>query len=569
MHERTFVEVLRERAAGPWADNGYTFLADGEREERRLSYAALDRRARAVASLLHARGVRDEPVLIVCPAGLDFVAALFGCFYAGAIAVPLPPPEPATPAPGLAQLRRVGRATGARLLLRAAATANVLQALQAPAGGEQPALEVLDVALADEAEAASSSVAEIGAEKVALLQYTSGSTAAPRGVVLTHANLLANAHAVRAAFAVTSASRGVSWLPPHHDMGLMGGILEPLLVGADTALLSPQAFLQRPLRWLQAIARLRATTCGGPNFAYDLLARRVPEPAKDGLDLSCWRVAFCGAEPVRAETLDAFSRAFARCGFRPAAFRPCYGLAEATLLVSAAGVGREAHRVEVDAAALEQGRVTAPAAGGGRTARFVSCGPPADRVGVSIVNPETGDPLPERRVGEVWVRSPGVAAGYWADAEAARDTFGARLPGGEGPYLRTGDLGFQLDGELYLTGRLKDLIVIRGRNLYPQDIEATLERAHACVRPGRAVAFSVSRGGEERLVVGCEINRRAKEPLADVADAVRRAVAAEHGVVPEAVVALQPGELPRTSSGKPRRPLCRELFLEGVLGDRQ
>jgi acyl-CoA synthetase (AMP-forming)/AMP-acid ligase II len=551
----TFVAALRERAAGPFAGNGYSLLADGESESERLSYAELDRRARALAVLLGEHGSQaGERVLLVLPAGLDFVSALFGCFYAGALAVPLPPPDPLKPATGLAQLARVARDAGARLAFSAGGVA----------AGETPLLW-LDPRAADPSAADAWSPREPEPAAPALLQYTSGSTSAPKGVVVRHSNLIANARAIQAVFGVSQESRGVSWLPPHHDMGLMGGILEPLWIGASTELMPPQAFLQRPLRWLKAITRLRATTCGGPNFAYDLLARRVPEAAKAELDLSSWSVAFCGAEPVRAETLDAFAQSFAACGFRREAFLPCYGLAEATLMVTGERTSPLPSLLSLDAGALEAGRL-APAAAGGAARRLVGCGRPARGVTVAIVNGDSRTPLPEGSVGEIWLKGPGVAAGYWNDAEETRRCFEAQLADGDGPYLRTGDLGFLSRGELVPTGRVKDLIIVRGRNLYPQDLEATLERAHPAVRAGRGVAFAASLPGGERLVVACEVNRRAKEPPAEIAEALKRAVATEHDVLPHAVVLLEPGALPRTPSGKPRRPLCRALFAEGRLG---
>jgi acyl-CoA synthetase (AMP-forming)/AMP-acid ligase II len=533
MRPRTFALALRERAASAAAERGYTFLKDGEGPGERLTYAALDRRARALGALLDERGASGERVLLPLPLGPDFLAALFGCFYAGALAVPLPAPDATKPEPGRAALERVARDCGARFsFLRFGS------------------LEWVDVA----AEADSGSTPrEPDADAPALIQYTSGSTSEPKGVVVRHSNLVANAVAVQQVFGIDEASRGVSWLPPYHDMGLMAGILEPLLLGADTLLMPPQAFLQRPLRWLQAISDTRATTCGGPDFAYELVTRRVPEAAKAGLDLSCWSVAFCGAEPVRAATLDAFADAFAACGFRREAFLPCYGLAEATLLVTGARAGARPTIAHFREAQDERPRT------------LVGCGRPAAGVEVAVVDPESGEPRAQRAVGEIWVKGPGVAAGYWGDAEASQRTFAARRADGDGPYLRTGDLGFLSDGELFPTGRLKDVIIVRGRNLYPQDVEATLERAHPAVRPGRAAAFGASVLGQEQLVVACEVNRRAADPPAQIAEALRAAVAAEHGVLPHAAVLLEAGALPRTSSGKPRRPICRALYEKGEL----
>jgi acyl-CoA synthetase (AMP-forming)/AMP-acid ligase II len=534
MWPRTFVLALRERAASAAAERGYTFSQEGEGPGERLSYAALDRRARAIAALLEDRGAKGERVLLPLAPGPDFISALFGCFYAGALAVPLPGPDSVKPEPATAALERVARDCQARFSFLPLAS-----------------LESIDVAAADQSRADAWSPAEPAEDSPALIQYTSGSTSEPKGVVVRHSNLIANALAIRSAFAIDQDSRGVSWLPPYHDMGLMGGILEPLLVGADTVLMPPQAFLQRPLRWLQAINDTRATTCGGPDFAYALVTRRVPEAAKAGLDLSCWRVAFCGAEPVRAATLDAFAGAFAACGFRREAFLPCYGLAEATLLVTGVRAGARPTIAQFRAAQDERPRT------------LVGCGRPAPGVEVAVVDPESGEPRAERAVGEIWVQGPGVAAGYWGDAASSARAFGARRAGGDGPWLRTGDLGFLSGGELFPTGRLKDVIIVRGRNLHPQDVEATLERAHEAVRAGRAAAFAATIEGQEQLVVACEINRRARHSPAAIEGALKAAVAAEHGVLPHAVMLLQPGALPRTSSGKPRRALCRSLYEAG------
>jgi acyl-CoA synthetase (AMP-forming)/AMP-acid ligase II len=560
MRPRTFVDALRDRAASTRAENGYTFLKEGEGPGERLSYAELDRRARALAALLQERGAAGERTLLPLPAGLDFITALFGCFYAGALAVPLLPPDPSKPAAGVSHLELVARGSGARFALSKGGELRRAQGLAT--------LEWLDLDAVDAAVADFWRPPRLDEATPALIQYTSGSTSEPKGVVVRHSNLIANALAIQDVFRISQDSRGVSWLPPHHDMGLMGGILEPLLLGAETALMPPQAFLQRPLRWLAAITRFRATTCGGPGFAYELLARRVPEAAKAELDLSSWSVAFCGAEAVRAEVLDSFERAFAPCGFRREAFLPCYGLAEATLMVTGERAGARPTVLDLDPKALEQGHFE-PAASSAPGRPVVGCGRPARGVEVRIVDPESREPRPVGHVGEVWVKGAGVAAGYWNEDEETRRSFDARLGNGEGPYLRTGDLGFLHKGELFPTGRLKDLIIVRGRNLYPQDLEATLERAHAAVRPGRAVAFSTTTADEEQLIVACEVNRRIKAAPSEITDALKRSIAFEHGVLPHAVVLLEPGALPRTSSGKPRRPICRALFEKGRLGSDQ
>ena len=535
MRPRTFVEALRASASSS-PERGFRFLKEGEGAGEPLSYAALDRRARALATLLRERGAAGERVLLPLAAGLDFVVALFGCFYSGALAVPLPAPEAARPEPGIQALERVARDCGARFSFL-----------------PLPGLEWIDVAAADSARAEAWTPPELAEDARALIQYTSGSTSEPKGVVVLHSNLIANALAIQQVFGVDRDSRGVCWLPPYHDMGLMAGLLEPVLLGADTLLMPPQAFLQRPLRWLQAISDTRATTCGGPDFAYELVTRRVPEAAKASLDLKSWSVAFCGAEPLRPATFDAFVAAFSGCGFRREAFLPCYGLAEATLMVSGARAGATPTLLRLEPAEGERART------------LVGCGRPAPGVSVSVVDPVSHAPLREGEVGEIWVKGPGVAAGYWNDAEASRAAFGALRADGAGPYLRTGDLGLLKGGEVFSTARLKDLIIVRGRNLYPQDVEATLERAHEAVRPGRTAAFPASVAGHEQLIVACEIKRRASQSPAQIADALKAAVAAEHGVLPHAAVLLPPGALPRTSSGKPRRPICRALFEAGRL----
>jgi acyl-CoA synthetase (AMP-forming)/AMP-acid ligase II len=561
----TFVELLRERAAGRHAEKGFAFLRDGEHDIERMSYAELDRRARALAGPLRERAAAGERVLLVFEAGLDYIAALFGCLYAGAIAVPLYPPDPLRPVQGLEHLARVAAVATARFAMTSADLWPRLTAL----ARDLPALaglQWLDTASDDLATADDWREPPVSSATPAILQYTSGSTAAPRGVVVSHANLLANACFIREAFDLSETSRGVSWLPPHHDMGLMGGILEPLFLGAETALLSPQSFLQRPARFLEAITAFGGTTCGGPSFAYELLTRRVSAAAKARLDLASWSVAFCGAEPVRAETLEAFAEAFAPCGFRREAFLPCYGLAEATLFVAGAAPHSGASSLRLDAAALEAGQALL-ARGPAPARTVVSCGRPPSGVSLRIVHPESAAPLPDGQVGEIWVRSPAVASGYWGDEAASRQVFGAGVASeGDGDHLRSGDLGFVLDGELYVTGRIKDLIVVRGRNLYPADLEHTLERAHPSVRRGRTVAFSVPVFDEERLVVAFEVRPTSKQDASHIAETLRRHVSAVHGVLPHAVVMVEPDALPRTSSGKPQRPRCRALFLDGRLG---
>jgi amino acid adenylation domain-containing protein len=568
----SFTEVVRRRAELHGERPAFTFLADGEREAARLSYAALDAAAQAVAAELQARGLAGERALLLFPPGLDFVAAFLGCLYAGVVAVPAYPPRPGRSGARLAGMLRDASPRAA--LTTAALLPRVAREVAATA--TPLATDTLAAALADRWRPPA-----LRSSDLAFLQYTSGSTAAPKGVMVTHANLLANEAAIARAFAQSEESVVVGWLPLYHDMGLIGNVLQPLWSGGSAVLMAPLAFLQRPRRWLAAIGRYRATTSGGPDFAYALCAARLPPAERAGLDLTSWRVAFDGAEPVRAETLDRFAEEFAPCGFRREAFLPCYGLAEATLFVAGAGAEEAPVVREVDGS-------------GGR--RRVGCGQPAAGIRVVIVEPESRTLQPPGREGEIWVAGPGVAAGYWGRPEETADTFhgelcdparerraaphpdpslslgmtvlgeGAGSGGDGGPWLRTGDLGIiDAAGELFVTGRRKDLIIVRGRNHYPHDLEQTVEGSHPAARPAGAAAFAVEAGGEERLVVACEVERRLEAEAAAVVAAARRALVEAHEVAPHAVVAIRAGALPRTSSGKVRRGACREAYLAGSL----
>jgi acyl-CoA synthetase (AMP-forming)/AMP-acid ligase II len=392
---------------------------------------------------------------------------------------------------------------------------------------------------------------------MALLQYTSGSTGAPKGVMLTHANLLHNAAQVHVAFGEPTydEDRMVCWLPPFHDMGLMSGVVGPIYSGIEAILLSPLAVAQRPARWLEAVGEFRATLSGAPNFAYDQCTSRIPEGDRCAMRLDTWRVAFCGAEPIRAETLETFARAYAASGFQRAAFLPSYGLAEATVAVSAS---REAAPVQVtlDSEALQVGDI-AETAGTGRS--VVACGRPVPGVRIAIVD-ERGRKCPPDRVGEIWVQGANVAAGYWGQPELTQATFGATLADdGDGPFLRTGDLGFLRDGRLFVTGRAKDVIIIRGLNYYAQDIEKTAEQAAPSLVQGGVAAFSID-GPSERLIILQEVRRTARGDCRGTCEAIRSAIAQEHGIAPWAIVLVDQGRLPKTTSGKIRREACRALL---------
>ncbi len=563
LHFRTpsLVECAYRNAAEQPDGEAYTFLADGEQEAARLTRGELDRKARAIGGLLQRMGLYQERALLLYPPGLDFIAAFFGCLYSGTVAVPAYPPSSVKTQP---RLRSIVRDAQPRVVLTTGALAQRAERLTSQIPELRDAAwqrtDELPVGMEEDWTAPL-----LGPDTLAFLQYTSGSTATPRGVMVSHGNLLHNQEMIRTAFGQSAESVIVSWLPLYHDMGLIGNVLQPLFVGGRCILMSPVAFLQRPVRWLAAISRYRATTSGGPNFAYDLCARRIAAADRDGLDLSAWTVAFNGAEPIRAATLERFAAAFAPHGFDRRAFYPCYGLAEATLFVTGGARSRPPLLRTVSAAALERDRGVEEIRGGVPSRTLVGCGHPWLGQELLLVDPGTAVACAAGQVGEIWVAGPSVAQGYWDLPEETERAFGAFTPDGRGPFLRTGDLGFLDRGELFVTGRLKDLIILRGRNLYPQDIEATAERSHPGLRPGCGAAFAVDRDGEERLVVLHEAERNAQAEAGAIASAIRQAIAEEHEVQAYEIVVLPPGAIPRTSSGKVQRHACRQLYLAGEL----
>jgi amino acid adenylation domain-containing protein len=557
----SLVEILQARAAEAATTRAYTFLANGEEESACLSFAELDRRARAIAAELQQSGMEGQPVLLLYPSGLEFVAAFFGCLYAGAIAVPAYPPGSSRSLPRLHAI--IGDARPRAVLTESPLVARARASLSSSAAGESPVLATDTVP--DAAADAWRRPGTAGGD-LAFLQYTSGSTTSPRGVMVSHANLLHNERAIQEAFGQCEQSLVVSWLPLYHDMGLIGGVLQPLFTGAGCVLMPPASFLQKPRRWLAAISRYRADTSGGPNFAYDLCVRKIAEEERAGLDLTSWRVAFDGAEPVRAGTLRQFAEAFAGCGFRYSSFHPCYGLAEATLMVSGSRPAAAPVVVDLDTAALRRGEVTGANAGAEGTSTLAGCGGVGGEQEVRIVEPQTLEVLAAGRVGEIWISGPSVASGYWGRREESEETFGALLADApERRFLRTGDLGFLRAGQLFVTGRLKDLLILRGRNHYPQDLEVTAERSHPALRPGCGAAFSLTVEGEERAAIVHELERGREGEAQAAAEALRAAVAREHEIQLHAVALIRRGSLPKTTSGKVQRRTCRERLLAGDL----
>jgi len=560
----TLVDLLLWRSAHQRDRMAYRFLLDGEEAEATLTYGELDARARAVGALLQQAGAAGERALLIYPPGLDYIVAFLGCLYAGVTAVPAYPPNPARMNRTLPRLQAIARDARPAFALTHSFILGMLEGNLADA----PELGTLRWLATDELApelAAAWRAPEIDGGTLAFLQYTSGSTSTPKGVELTHRNLLHNSALIHDCYEHTPDSHAVIWLPPYHDMGLIGGILQPLYGGFHGTLLSPLDFLQRPLRWLQAVSRYRGTTSGGPNFAFELCVRKTTPEQRAALDLSCWRVAFNGAEPIRAEVLERFTEAFAPSGFRHEAFYPCYGLAEGTLIASGGRVAEAPIVRHFDAEALARSRAV-PAREGGARRTLVGCGRTLGDQRIVIADPATGRRCADGEVGEIWIAGGSVARGYWGQSEASERTFRAVLAEGEGPFLRTGDLGLLEQGELFVCGRLKDLVIIRGRNHYPQDIELTVERSHPALRPGCGAAFSIEVDGEERLAVVQEVERQAQPADSDAAiRAIRQALAEEHELQVHTVALIAPGSIPKTSSGKIQRHACKQELLAGTL----
>jgi acyl-CoA synthetase (AMP-forming)/AMP-acid ligase II len=564
----TLVELLRHRAVYQPDKIAYTFLEDGETEENYLTYTNLDREARAIGARLQSLGMGGERTLLLYSPGLKFIAAFFGCLYAGVIAIPVYPLQSARLDRALPRFRAVANDARAVAVLTSSTLLSIAEHVSSQAPDMRRlrwlATDTIDSNLAKEWQQPA-----LSSTSLAFLQYTSGSTAAPKGVMLTHGNVLHNCSLIEYSFEHTVESQGVIWLPPYHDMGLIGGVMTPLYGGFPVTLMSPMSFIQTPRRWLQAISRFRATHSGGPTFAYDLCIRKITPDQRATLDLSSWEVAFTGAEPVRHEVLERFAATFAPCGFRLEAFYPCYGLAEATLIVSGGLKAAPPVVLTVQSADLEPNMVVTASKEDGGAQKLVGCGTTRPDQKIVIADPETLTSCLPWQVGEIWVSGPSVTQGYWNRSEETERTYRAYLSDTkEGPFLRTGDLGFLMNGELFVTGRINDLIIIDGRNYYPQDIELRAEQSHPSIRPGCCAAFSVDIENEERLVVVAEVERRLelkREAVAAVVAAIRRAVAEFHEVRVYTVVLLKPGSIPKTPSGKIQRHACRASFLTGSL----
>jgi amino acid adenylation domain-containing protein len=558
----TVVELLRYRSSLQSEQLSYTFLGDGETPSDRLTYQELDRCSRAIASQLQSLGLSGERALLLYPPGIDYLPAFFGCLYAGVVAVPAYPPRNHRNTPRILAILEDAQAA---VILTTTTILSQMQSLFAAKFDIDNIHWLATDNLTPDIEAAWQEPV-INTETLAFLQYTSGSTGTPKGVMLSHGNLLHNAVVTRQYMEHSASSKFVTWLPVYHDMGLIGGVLQPLYGGFPCIMMPPAAFLQRPYRWLEAISRYGGTTSGAPNFAYELCIEKITPEQRSTLDLSSWSVAFNGAEPIRQETLEKFAATFAECGFRPEAFYPCYGMAEATLMVSGSIKSGLARSISLQKTALERNYVIDAVANNENPIALVGCGRVVPQQQIVIANPDTLNRCDTNEVGEIWVSGPSIGHGYWNRPQETAQTFGAYLQDtGEGPFLRTGDLGFLHNGELFITGRAKDLIIVRGRNIYPQDIELTAESSHKTLRSGSVAAFAVEVEKEERLVVVQELEFRAKPNIDEVTAAIRQAIAQEHEIQVYAVVLLKGGTIPKTSSGKIQRRATKAGFLAGTL----
>ncbi|MGF6451846.1 amino acid adenylation domain-containing protein [Pseudomonas sp. ILQ215 TE3946] len=549
----TLVQALQRRAALTPDRVALRFLAETQDQAVVLSYRELDQRARTIAGALQAEASFGDRAVLLFPSGPDYVAAFFGCLYAGVIAVPAYPPE-STRRHHQERLLSIISDAEPRLLLTSADLRDAL--LQIDEAPPLLCVDTLDSALAERWVAP-----DLHGDHIAFLQYTSGSTALPKGVQVSHGNLVANELLIRHGFGIDLNPDDVivSWLPLYHDMGLIGGLLQPIFSGVPCVLMSPAYFLGRPLRWLEAISEYGGTISGGPDFAYRLCSERVSESALERLDLSGWRVAYSGSEPIRLDTLERFAEKFAACGFTSDSFMASYGLAEATLFVAGSPRGQGIPSLRVDDQALAQNRAEP-----GNGNPIMSCGISQPDHAVLIVDSVSLEELADNAIGEVWATGPSIAHGYWRNPEATAKTF---VQHAGRTWLRTGDLGFLRDGELFITGRLKDMLIVRGHNLYPQDIEQTIEREVEVVRKGRVAAFAVNIEGQEGIGIVAEISRSVQKILPPEAliKAIRQAVAEAYQQAPSVVVLLNPGALPKTSSGKLQRSACRNRLADGSL----
>lgn len=575
-------ETLRLRALCEPDRTAFLFV-DETGVEDSLSYSQLDQKAKAISITLRKVACIGDRAMLLLPPGFDFLGAFYGCLYSGIIAVPSPPPDPSRIARTLPRLRAIASDSRPKAALTTAALLSKVKTWSQ----EAPELKAITWIAIDELPdhvAEEEGQLKLQPDRIAFLQYTSGSTSSPKGVIVGLDNVTENSERIRDAWGYNPQSVSVIWVPNFHDDGLVHGTIQPVHSGFKCILMPAMSVVQQPFKWLEVISRHKATHSGGPNFIYSLSVRKTSPRQREHLDLSSWQVAYNAAEPIHKETLLEFVDAFSPCGFKWETFFPAYGLAEATLLVSTKKIGGAPAIREAAIAEKESHNRIIPL-GGSRPSRcVVSCGHPVSGTQIVIADAKELTPRPQGETGEIWIRNTSVAKGYWQQPESTDQTFGARLANdGQGPFLRTGDLGFISDGELYVTGRLKDLIIIAGRNHYPQDIERTTEQSNKLLRPGCSAAFSVEDSRGEHLVIVAEIDGKLLQHRAadlnengsappnqasefeEVIRSVKRRVANNHDLNASVIVLLKSGSIPKTSSGKIQRHACKLGFLKGTL----
>lgn len=560
--EGTIVDVFELRTANSPDKTIYYFLEDGINVKEEITYAEMNRKVKGMAAYLQANYKKGDRALLLFPNGLEFIISLFACFYSGIVGVPAYPPRKNR------LFRRfesiINDCDPAFIL----ATSRIRDDLQKNFSTE-PSLKEKKIEVYEEIENLEPenwTMPDLDPDDLVFLQYTSGSTGTPNGVMLTHRNLIVNSEFIKQAFGHDEDVICVHWLPGFHDMGLIGALLQPLYCGGSNTIIPPGVFLMRPQSWLKAISKFRATTSGGPNFSFDYCVDRIKDEDIEGLDLTSVNPFYSGAEPVREKTLENFAERFKGTGLKKSQFYPCYGMAESVLIITGTVLDEEPLYFHVDKEALKKGQVK-ETSGDDNSTSFVGCGKPFMGATVAIVDTEKYTIAERGSIGEIWTMGPSVTKGYWNNPERTRETFEAYLDDGSGPWLRTGDLGFIEKGQLFITGRKKDLIIIRGRNYHPTDIELSVEETHQAINKGSVAAFSVDTDHGEQLAVAAEIKRTFLRDFDkdEVFDAIRSAITSDYQVEAYAIELLYTNSLPKTSSGKIQRFECRNGFMDGTL----
>ena len=557
--------ILDQRASQTPEKLAYIFLKDRENQEQTITYQQLSQISKSIAARLQSLIPPGARALLLYPQGLDFITAFLGCLSAGIIAVPAYPPKRNQK---ISRLIAIIEDCQPQIILT---TSSLLENIQPKIKDflDLPVTQFLATDNLNNDEDFEFHLPEISGNTLAFLQYTSGSTGSPKGVMISHDNIAHNSIYIQKAFELTEKSVSVTWLPSFHDMGLIDGIIQPLYTGFLGVVMSPESFLKNPMVWLQTITKYRATHSGGPNLGYELCVRRITPEQQKTLDLSSWVSAYNGAEPIRRKTLDNFSDKFRSSGFKSQYFYPCYGMAEATLMISGGNIKDEPVYLNVQSEFLKDNQIVEAEKDSKNYQELVGCGHVWQDMEVKIVDPKSCLECGDNQVGEIWVSGSSIAQGYWQEAEKVIATFQAKLANttDERNFLRTGDRGFLRAGELFITGRIKDVIIIWGRNHYPQDIEYSVQQSHQALRLDCGAAFTIEIENQEKLVIVQEVERTylAQLNVNEVFSAIREAVALHHALQVYAIALIKPASIPKTSSGKIQRHACRHAFLTETL----